>query len=323
VLALRPFVTDNVLHAGTLSATIPLWFVAAYLTVIALAPTTYRWWQKAGAWSVLILGVAAIAIDIIRFSTGIEAVGWINYIFVWGFLHQIGYWWHERDGAGTRTGPGTASGMIVVGMGALVLATSLDWYPVAMVTIPGGGTTNMIPPTFANGLLGIAHAGLIALTLSAMSRMAERRIVWRVVVGASALIMTIYLWHLTALSLAGAAGIFIADGWLFSFDPGSTLWWLMRVPFFVILTVATVALIAVFGWFERSVNRTPQRLPTGLWLIGLATTIGAVSLMAFTGIVTTNARINWYIPVLVVVGAALTGSWPRSRRSAGSENPTT
>ena len=42
VLALRPHIPSNVLYTGTLSATIPLWFVAVYLAVIALAPITLR-----------------------------------------------------------------------------------------------------------------------------------------------------------------------------------------------------------------------------------------------------------------------------------------
>ena len=311
VVALRGLVSNSVLHTGTLSATIPLWFIAVYLSIIVLAPVTHRWWKRSGAASVAVLAACAVAIDIARFQTDIEAIGWINYVFVWAFLHQLGYWWHDRHRTDRPLPPFVGVAMIVTGIAALVATTSLGWYPVAMVTIPGGGTTNMIPPTFANGLLGIAHAGLILLLLGPIARFVRRVAVWRIVVAVSASMMTIYLWHLTALSLVGAAGIFIADGWLFSFDPGSKAWWLMRPLFFIILAIALTGLMAIFGRFERTINPTQNSTPTPVLAVGIALSIAAVSLMAFVGIVTKDAQLNWYIPLIAIAGAALTGSYPR------------
>jgi len=132
--------------------------------------------------------------------------------------------------------------------------------------------------------------------------------------------MTIYLWHLTALSLVGAAGIFIANGWLFSFEPGSGSWWLMRVPFFTLLAIVTIGLIGVFGRFEHAINSAPSLLPKPVVWFGIACAIASVSLMAFVGIVTRDATINWYIPAVALVGAGLTGSIPRRRRSLNPES---
>jgi len=320
VLALRPFVTDNVLHTGTLSATIPLWFVAVYLTVIVIAPITYRWWRSWGPWSVLALGAAAITVDVVRFQLDIESIGWLNYIFVWAFLHQVGYWWREREISDLRTPPRVGLALVVAGLALLAMTTTVGWYPVAMVTIPGGGTTNMIPPTFANGFLGIAQVGLIILTMARMRNMTKSLRVWTTVVAASASMMTIYLWHLTALSLVGAAGIFIANGWLFSFEPGSGSWWLMRVPFFTLLAIVTIGLIGVFGRFEHAIDSAPSLLPKPVVWFGIACAIASVSLMAFVGIVTRDATINWYIPAVALVGAGLTGSIPRRRRSLNPES---
>ena len=313
VLALRPHIPSNVLYTGTLSATIPLWFVAVYLAVIALAPITHAWWRRSGPASAVVLALAAVAIDIARFATDLEAIGWVNYILVWAFLHQLGYWWADR--ADGKSGPHPLAGalMIGAGLGSLLVATAVGWYPVAMVTIPGGGTTNMIPPTFANGLLGIAQAGMILATLGAAHRVASRRAVWRTIVAVSGSMMTIYLWHLTALSLLGAAGIFLFDGWLFSFDPGSVAWWLMRVPFFVGLAAVTFGLVAIFGWFEYSINDSPKPRSWAATLIGLVLAIGAASAMAFVGIVDQDGAIAWATPLVALAAAVVLGAVPRRR----------
>ncbi len=310
VLVLRGSVDDNVLYTGTLSATIPLWFIAVYLTIVAISPITYRWWRHSGPWSAAILAAAAIVIDIARFGLDIEAIGWINFVFVWAFLHQLGYWWYDRDREGLVAKPLVGIGMIVAGLAALWIATSLGWYPTAMVTIPGGGTTNMIPATFANGLLGFAQAGLMLATLSVAESLVRRRRVWKTVVAVSASMMTIYLWHLTALSLVGAVGIFAFNGRLFSFEPGTATWWWMRIPFFAILVFATVLLVAVFGRFERNINQHAAPANRVLWLVGLTLAIGATALMAFVGIVTRDATLNWYIPAISLVAAGLIGAFP-------------
>lgn len=314
VLALRGSVADNVLYTGTLSATIPLWFIAVYLTIVTIAPITYRWWQHSGPWSAVSLALVAIGIDIARFILDIEAIGWLNFIFVWAFLHQLGYWWYDRDRQRLVARPLIGVLVMGAGLGALWISTSLGWYPTAMVTIPGGGTTNMIPATFANGLLGVAQAGLILATLSVAESLVERRAVWKAVVAVSASTMTIYLWHLTALSLVGAAGIFLFDGWLFSFEPGTATWWWMRLPFFAILVLVTVLLVAVFGRFERNINQHAALSNRILWFAGLLLAIGTTALMAFVGIVTRDATLNWYIPAIAVAAAALTGAYPVSAR---------
>jgi surface polysaccharide O-acyltransferase-like enzyme len=313
VLALRPHIPSNVLYTGTLSATIPLWFVAVYLAVIALAPITHAWWQRSGPASALVLALVAVAVDIARFTSDIEAIGWANYIFVWAFLHQLGYWWADRSRSGLGASPFAGALMIAAGLGALVLTTTVGWYPVAMVTIPGGGTTNMIPPTFANGLLGIAQAGLILATLGVAHRIASRRAVWRTIVAVSGSMMTIYLWHLTALSLLGAAGIFLFDGWLFSFEPGSVTWWIMRVPFFIGLAAVTLGLIAIFGRFEYSINDSPRPRSWAATMFGLVLAIGAASAMAFVGIVNQEGTIAWATPLVAIAGAIVLGAVPRRR----------
>ncbi len=310
VLALRGSIDDTILHAGTLSATMPVWFIAVYLSISALAPLTFRWWRQSGPWSVGLLAVAAIGVDVVRLGLGVEVLGWINFVLVWAFVHQLGYVWYDRDRVGVVARPMTGIGLMVVGLATLWGVTTLGWYPTAMVTIPGQGMSNMTPPTFANGLLAIAHGGLMIATMSAVRKLVARDRIWGTIVAVSASMMTIYLWHLTALSLVGAAGIFLFDGALLSFEPGTATWWWLRPAFFLILVLGTVLLVGMFARFETNINQRPGPRNRGVWFLGLLLAIGATATMAFVGIVTRHASVNWYIPLMTVIAGGLIGAYP-------------
>ncbi len=310
VLLLRNAVPNDVLHAGTLSATLPLWFIGVYLVMVALAPLTFEWWRRTGWISVAILAVAALSVDVLRFGANVDDVGWINYLFVWGFVHQLGFAWFDRDRIGVDIPPVMGAIATVVGLGALIATTGMGWYPVSMVTIPGGGMSNMTPPTFANGFLAIAQAGIIIGTMKFARDFVTRRMVWRFVVGVSVAMMTLYLWHLTSLSLLGAAGIFIADGWLFSFEPGTAVWWWMRIPFIVILAVITIGLAAVFLPFETAIYRGPSSRNVVRWVGGIVLAITSAGGMALAGLVNKDATLNWWIVGVTITAAAALSAWP-------------
>ena len=48
IVVLGPFLPSDVVRAGAMSATVPVWFIAVYVGVTALAPIVYRWWRSAG-----------------------------------------------------------------------------------------------------------------------------------------------------------------------------------------------------------------------------------------------------------------------------------
>ncbi|MEA3501654.1 MAG: acyltransferase family protein [Actinomycetota bacterium] len=78
IVVARVFVPAEVVHAGAMSATVPLWFVSVYLMVTAMAPWTHRWWLRHRWWSIAVLAVAAVAVDAIRFGLDVELIGWVN-----------------------------------------------------------------------------------------------------------------------------------------------------------------------------------------------------------------------------------------------------
>ena len=314
ILALRPFVPPEVVYAGAMSATVPLWFLAVYVILTALAPATYRWWRQAGPVTVLVFAAAAVAVDVARFRFDVPGIGWVNFLFVWAALHQIGYWWSTRDTTGgitSATGWATAA----ASLGALIAVTWIGWYPVAMVGVPGAGVTNMTPPTFAIVLLGVMQAGIIWGTQPAVRRLTARANVWHGVVAFSGIIMTVYLWHLSAMSLTAATGLFTADGALFRIEPGTTAWWLSRPLWLAVLTVVTLGLVAIFARFEWRISDAPPPATRRAVTAGVLLTAGSAAAVAMRGITTSDAVINWSIPIAAVIGAALLGALPRRHRS--------
>ncbi|MEN8113541.1 MAG: acyltransferase [Actinomycetota bacterium] len=323
IVVTSAFVPDKVVHAGAMSATVPLWFVAVYLMVIALAPWTHPWWQHRRWLSVAAFAAAALAIDALRFGLDEELIGWINFVVVWGLVHQFGYWWADRDSAERPVPSRTGWGIFAGALAALITVTWAGWYPVAMVGIPGSEVTNMTPPTFGIALLGFAQAGVILGTRPAIERLTQRLRVWHVVVAVSGVLMTIFLWHLGAMSLVAAVGLFTFDGAMFRIEPGTAVWWLTRPVWLLILSVVTVGLVALFAPFEWKISKAPPPTRSAAVAAGLLLCAGSAAAVAYFGLATKEAAVNWIIPVMAIVGAGLVGAYPalRKRRSLESERP--
>ncbi|MCL1595676.1 MAG: acyltransferase [Actinomycetia bacterium] len=307
---LRNVIEADLVYAGVLNATIPLWFLAVYLALVAIAPQTHVLWERFGLWSVTGLAVAVIGVDVAYRVVGVPGIGWLNLILVWGAVHQLGYWWADRERANAVLSPARSLGLATVGLGALIAVTFMNLYPVAMITIPGAGPQNVTPPTFAIFLLATTQAGLILATIRPVSRWAERRRNWRFIIGVSGFMMTIYVWHLTALSLLIAAGLFLFDGVAFSVEPGTPAWWLTRPLFYVALSSATFLLVILFGVFERDIDTTTHHRPMPIVAFGMVATIVVLSATAFVYLVDTEANITWWIPATTILASAVVGAYP-------------
>lgn len=310
-LVLRPFIDADLVYAGVLNATIPLWFLAVYLMLIAIAPLTEALWERFGLPTIAALALAALLVDVAYRGLDVPGVGWLNLVFVWGTIHQLGYWWEAAEREGSLPHPVPALAVSAAALGGLIVVTVLEWYPVAMITIPGAGPQNVTPPTSALILLAIVQIGIILATAGPMGRWSHRRRPWMFVVAVSGFIMSIYVWHLTALSLTIAAGIFTFDGALFSAGPGTAVWWVTRPVFFAVLVLVTGAFVGVFGRFERDIDPNVPDRPMPLWAVGMALTIVSLSATAFVYLVDRDANLTWWIPAVTVAAAAVMGAWPK------------
>ncbi len=313
ILILRQFVPHEVVHAGAMSATVPLWFLAVYVSLTALAPISYAWWKRSGPATIMVLALAAVAVDVARFAFDVPGIGWVNFLFVWAAVHQVGYWWSDRDAAGGIPAP-TGWAMFGGALTALIVLTWIGWYPVAMVGVPGAGVTNMTPPTFAMAILGTMQFGLVIGTQPPVRRLLARPRMWHGVVSVSGVIMTIYLWHLSAMSLIGAAGLFTFDGVVFKLEPGTTAWWATRPVWILVLSVVTLLLVAVFARFEWRISTAAVPRTLRVVIVGVLLLAGSAAAIAQVGITTRDAVINWSMPGAAIVGAVLLGALPERPR---------
>lgn len=286
---------------------VPVWFLAVYLMVSAMVPLTHAAWRRFGLGSIAALIVGAIAVDVARLSFGVPYIAFANFAFVWLAVHQLGYAW--ADG---RIGRAGAAGLFTVGLAALLGLIRFGPYPVAMIGVPGSDLSNSMPPTLALLSLGMAQTGLALLLEPAARRWLARVRVWASVVLINGMIMTVYLWHLTAFVLVMIAAWLLGGIGLHAV-PGSGAWWAARPVWFALYVLALLPMIARFSRYENlgrgeSDDDLPLwRLVTGLLLIcvGLAGT-AAISIASPEGI--TGVRL-WLV-ALPLVGAAMVGFGP-------------
>jgi len=313
IVILRMVLDPALVSSASMSATVPLWFLAVYLTLTAAAPLTHRWWRAWGPASIATLAGAVVLVDVARFVGEVPGVGWLNFALVWAAVHQVGYWWADRDtGAGIT--PATGWVIAAAALACLVAITWVGLYPVAMLGVPGESVTNFAPPTGALLVLGMVQAGIIWGTQGPTRRLTAKPRAWRVVVSLSGVIMTVYLWHLSAMSLLAAVGLNVLDGSAFGLEPGTTAWWLTRPAWIAALLLVLAALVAIFARYEWRISRAPPP-NTRRWVtVGVILTAGSAGAVAIWGLTARDGVINWSIPLAAVVGASILGAVPRRAR---------
>ncbi|MCC6925400.1 acyltransferase [Novosphingobium sp.] len=289
-------------------ALIPVWFLAVYLLVSALVPLSHAAWRRWGMGSFWALVAAAVLVDLASVFGGVPVVNWLNFLFVWLAVHQLGYCWQE----GRFKAP-LAWGLVSLGiLGALV---KFGPYPLAMIGVPGSDLSNSMPPTLALLALGNMQIGLVLAVEPTMRRLLDKAWLWTATVLVNGMIMTVYLWHLTAFVLVMVAAWLMGGTGLHA-APGSGAWWLARPVWFALYIGALLPLIAVFSPFERmgsaagkgEVRQVPHwRLLLGLALICLGLTLtAAISIASPEGV--TGLRV--WVVALPFIGAALVGFGP-------------
>jgi hypothetical protein len=96
-------------------------------------------------------------------------------------------------------------------------------------------------------------------------------------------IMTIFIWHLTATVLV-ILGSYLAGGFGLRLQPGSAEWWWSRLLWLAANAIVLVALIAVFGRFERPRATEGAAAPAWRYLLGALMTIAGFTLLAAQGV---------------------------------------
>ncbi len=239
----------------------PLWFLGVYLVVILVAPLTIRLHDRFGAWVPVVMTLGAIVVDAFGFIGHHHAVRYVNIVFVLLLPHQLGYFY--ADGRlGGRDRKRTPLVMAAAGLAGLILLTNppiffghgSEWfsglrsYPKSLLGVDIEPVANTYPPTIVFVAMCYWSIGVALLLRPTISRWLERVRVWMTVIYVNSVIMTVFLWHMTAYLVAllllwplGLGHQHITDA----------SWWLQRIVFEAVPGLFLVGLVVVFGRFER------------------------------------------------------------------------
>jgi hypothetical protein len=278
----------------------PLWFIAVYLGLVALAPVMWRLHRRFGVRVPAALLIAAIGVDVLRFA-GHPRIAVLNLLVVWAGVHQLGFLY--ADGTLQRGGRRLALLLAGGGLGAVLALTTVGPYPVSMVGVPGEAVSSMSPPTVALAAHAVWLIGLVLLIREPATRLLGRARVWRAVVAANGLAMTAFLWHLTAAFL-----VLVACRGLSAGAPGSGGWWATRPLWLGAAALVTAVLVLIFRRFDTPrptviAQGTAARAAAGATMCTLG--VLGVSTVGFGGLLAGRTATLLVIPVTAPISLAL------------------
>lgn len=307
------------IRMATEAALIPVWFLAVYLLVTAFTPIAYRAWQRFGWLSFAVFIPAAMLTDWLTFTAKVPWVNFTNFLWVFLGIHQLGF----ARRAGKFAATWFAWVWFAVSLAILVSITVFGFYPVSMVSAPGG-FSNSLPPTLALFALGAVQIGLVLALEPAGRRMLDHVGVWTATVLMNGMIMTVFLWHLTAFVLVMTVAWLALGGAGLDDVPGTGAWWASRPLWIGIYILALLPMIAIFARHERSFGpirggRTVPRLRAVLGVVAICAGLGATAGLTIASPEGVSG-VRWWVIALPLVGAALMGFGPvyRPRNRPGS-----
>jgi hypothetical protein len=276
-----------------------LWFLAVYLIAVTVTPYALRLHERYGLRVPAALAAGAVLTDVARFTTGFEALGYLNIVFVWLAVHQLGFFYAQ----GRMSGLTGRWALTIGGFGAAALLVAFGPYPGSMIGLPGAEVSNMAPPTLAMLAVAAGQIGLATLLRTWLLRLPTGRLLdW-----AGPRIMTVYLWHMPALF--AVTGVVVVLLGIDTPRPGGAFWLAGWPVWFGLLCLVMWPLLKAFARFE-----TPPALPYGTG--GWGTTLGAAGLVG-AGVLTLT--VGGFAPgggpflaVLALLGGLLMTA-PRSR----------
>ncbi len=257
-------------RTGGEEVALPLWFLAVYVLAVAAVPALYAGHRRFGGAKVLGgLVLAAFIVDNLRFGADVPVVGACNYAFVWLALLELGILWREDAFARRRWLPWL---MMAGGLATLGVLTRWFDYPVSMIGLTHAPRSNAQPPSLALVALGLWQFGLALLFQTPANRWLQRMRPWFVVVVANSMIMTFYLWNMSAVVLA--AVLLFPTGVAPQPEALTTGWWLLRPAWWLACAICMLPFLFGFRWAERPVDPPPPsragRLGPAIALLGTA-----------------------------------------------------
>lgn len=267
VVAVVAGVPEDLVGTATWLASMPLWFLLAYLAMVVLAPWTFALHRRFGLAVPLSMLALVVVADVLRLGVGVPYVGESTYLVGWLAIHQLGYCWRDRK---LPVGGRRALAWLLAALAALVALTVFGPYDVRMV----GDNTD--PPTVALMAMAATQVGLVLLIQPAVSRWLQRMGPWSVVVALNAVVLTMFAWHMTAAVVAAVA--LFPTGVLPQPDVDSAAWLLWRVPWLAACAVVLAVLVAIFSRIELRRASADQAAPGPVR--DLVTFVGILAVLA-------------------------------------------
>jgi hypothetical protein len=259
-----------------------LWFLGAYVMVLAAVPLLYRI-TTTGRLVAATAGVYAVVavIDAARINVdGVSALGYLN-MGMWLIPGMLGVA-YRRDLLSTRAALALGGVMLAVNLALMGFGP----YELSLVGIETQQLKNMTPPS----LLLAGHAIMMcAFTIAAMpaiARWAQRpRVWWLTAIGNSGA-MTLYLWHIPPLLAIHLVFDYLGYP---RFDPAAPGFLMLSVVQLMIM----VALVALAFIALRPLENDPLPLWDGGYVAGPGGRSVAVGVLLCIAGAATLASVGW------------------------------
>lgn len=272
-------VDPYLIRVGSVNALVALWFLAVYVLAVALVPITRAGWSRLGIWSFWLISLGAGVVDWLALSGIWPDAGWANYVIVWVAVHQLGYLWRDGGLAPARR----ALPWAVLGAVAIAILVNVGPYPASMVDVPGAEASNSAPPTLALLALGMLQVGLLAALEPAAQRWLQRIRLWTATVLVNSRIMTIFVWHLTAMILTLGLAFWVGGIGL-SLEPAGAAWWWARPLWLAAYGIALAAAAVPFGRFERTTSTAGPGTSSAGAVAGVVCVCAGLGMLAYRGV---------------------------------------
>lgn len=267
-------VPEATLRTALLLVLQPLWFLGVYAVVTTLTPVAVAAERRLGTGATLLVFGAVIALDLLHLAGPLpEWTGYGNLVLVWLTAYLVGISW----GRG-RLRRWRAGFLLLVGLVGLFLLTTRLEYPVSAVGVPGADRSNMAPPSALLPVLGAAQIGVAALLAPALVRVLRRPVPWAAVAWLNLNALTVFCWHLTALSLPAVASSVLLSSPVAGLTsaPEDAEWLTARLAWLPVFAAVTGLLCLLFGRFEQPWAGWFAR-PGTRFVFGVGTTVFVVA----------------------------------------------
>jgi fucose 4-O-acetylase-like acetyltransferase len=301
-IAFQSGVPSIYIEVASQVALIPVWFLAVYSLMVALAPAMRTLWKRFGLVSLWVLLGLTIVGDTLYFGDALPALGWWNYLTLWLAVHQLGFVWLDRR----ITANWVPWLCFLAGVASLLAFTSWGPWPTSMIGVPGEKISNSTPPHLPLLSLAAIQFGLVLLLEERLQNWLMRGPWWTATVLISSMIMTVFLWHSTVMMLSYGAGFL----WQFGLDvpPGASDWWLRHGLWILAFLTLLLPIALGLSMFERPRKSSRPAPPTWRLLSGIGLCAGGLALLALHGITLADeSGIAWLRAATPFAGAGLAG----------------